>query len=565
MTLKELSLTGAFLLLPVLVISGAEGQGKGLDPSQLLKPLGESWPTYSGDYTGKRYSSLKQINQLTVKNLTLAWSVEMTSGPGGSGGRGRGGGGGANVNVGGPGTLDFGNDNITIKGTPLMVDGTLYVSAPDHAWAIDARDGRELWRYFWRTRGGTHIANRGLGIWNNYLYMATPDNYLVSLDARTGKERWNKVIADFNQQYFSSSAPIVVGNHVLIGTGNDLDSPGYMQSFDPETGEVQWKTYMVPMKPGDPGLDTWSSLQAASHGGGHPWLPGVYDPETRLYIFGTGNPIPAYTVGRGDGDNLFTCSLVALDVDTGKMAWYFQTSPHDMHDWDSAQTPILIDTTINGKPRKLVSTAARNGYFFTLDRVTGKQIVTTKYGKSTNWVQSVAKNGSLRRDPGKDPTIPGSLVSPTAGGTINWEPPAYSPDTGLFYVSEKNGYSLFYLTDPDPRGSMGLGGKEEVGVGSGGNFLTAIDPKTGKIAWRRQYPSLGGGGGGGGGILTTAGRLVFTGDAGENIVAYDAVSGQPRWHSKIGGVTNPPQTYMLDGRQYLLVATGDRLWAFVLY
>jgi alcohol dehydrogenase (cytochrome c) len=439
MTLKELSLTGAFLLLPVLVISGAEGQGKGLDPSQLLKPLGESWPTYSGDYTGKRYSSLKQINQLTVKNLTLAWSVEMTSGPGGSGGRGRGGGGGANVNVGGPGTLDFGNDNITIKGTPLMVDGTLYVSAPDHAWAIDARDGRELWRYFWRTRGGTHIANRGLGIWNNYLYMATPDNYLVSLDARTGKERWNKVIADFNQQYFSSSAPIVVGNHVLIGTGNDLDSPGYMQSFDPETGEVQWKTYMVPMKPGDPGLDTWSSLQAASHGGGHPWLPGVYDPETRLYIFGTGNPIPAYTVGRGDGDNLFTCSLVALDVDTGKMAWYFQTSPHDMHDWDSAQTPILIDTTINGKPRKLVSTAARNGYFFTLDRVTGKQIVTTKYGKSTNWVQSVAKNGSLRRDPDKDPTIPGSLVSPTAGGTINWEPPAYSPDTGLFYVSEMNG------------------------------------------------------------------------------------------------------------------------------
>src|SRR5262245_40376673 len=187
MTLKTVSLTGALLLLPALL----SGQGKGLDPSQLLKPLGESWPTYSGDYSGKRYSSLKQINQLTVKNLTLAWSAEMTAGAGGFGGRGRGGG--APVNVGGPGTLDFGENDITIKGTPLMVDGTLYVSAPDHAWAIDARDGRELWRYYWRTRGGTHIANRGLGIWNNYLYLSTPDNYLVSLDARTGKERWNKV------------------------------------------------------------------------------------------------------------------------------------------------------------------------------------------------------------------------------------------------------------------------------------------------------------------------------------------------------------------------------------
>jgi alcohol dehydrogenase (cytochrome c) len=428
----------------------------------------------------------------------------------------------------------------------------------------DRRTRRTGARYFWKTRGGTHIGNRGLGIWNDYLYLATPDNYLVSLEAKTGKERWNKVIADFNQQYFSTSAPIVIDNHVLIGTGNDLDSPGFMQSFDAESGEIKWKLYTVPMKPGDPGLDTWVNLEAASHGGAHPWLPGVYDPETKLYIFGTGNPIPAYTPGRGEGDNLFSCSLIAVNVETGKMAWYFQTSPHDMHDWDSAQTPILLDAVINGKRRKLVATAARNGYFFTLDRVTGERLVTTKYGSATNWVKSIDKSGSLRRDPGKDPTIPGALVSPTAGGTINWEPPAYSPDTGLFYVTERNGYELFYLTDTDPRGSMGLGGVQRVGVGSAGNFLTAIDPRTGKVAWRRQYPGPGGGGGGGG-LLATAGKLVFTGDAGGNIVAYDASTGQPRWHSKIGGVTNPPQTYMLDGRQYLLVATGDRLWSFVLY
>jgi alcohol dehydrogenase (cytochrome c) len=244
------------------------------------------------------------------------------------------------------------------------------------------------------------------------------------------------------------------------------------------------------------------------------------------------------------------------------MAWYFQTSPHDMHDWDSAQTPILFDAVIDGKPRKLVSTAARNGYFFTLDRVTGEHLVTTKYGSSTNWVKSIAKNGSLRRNPDKDPIIAGALTSPTSGGTINWEPPAYSPDTGLFYVSERNGYSIYYLTDPDPRGSMGLGGKEEVGVGSGGNFLTAIDPKTGKIAWRRPYP--GGYGGGGGGILATAGKLVFTGDAGGNFVAYDAVTGKPVWHSRIGSVSNPPMTFMLDGKQYLLVASRDTLYAFAL-
>ena len=189
--------------------------------------------------------------------------------------------------------------------------------------------------------------------------------------------------------------------------------------------------------------------------------------------------------------------------------------------------------------------------------------MTTKYGSSVNWVKALAKNGSLRRDPAKDSIVPGALVSPTSGGTINWEPPAYSPDTGLFYVSEHNGYSIFYLTDPDPRGSMGLGGREEVGVGSGGNFLTAIKPATGEIAWRRQYP--GEFGGGGGGVLATAGQLVFTGDSGGNLVAYDAANGTPVWHSRIGSVSNAPTTFMLDGRQYILAAAGDTLYAFALY
>jgi alcohol dehydrogenase (cytochrome c) len=559
-------LFGWLLMTPLVVAPIALfAQGRGVSPKDLYKPLTDSWPTYSGDYSGRRFSPLKQINQSTVKSLTLAWVVRLTEGtPGGGFGGGLGGGGGQ-LNIGGEGTANFpGGGSPTIKGTPLMVDGTLYVSAPDNAWALEARDGRQLWQYFWKTRGGTHIANRGLGMWNNYLYMETPDNYLVSLEAKTGKERWHKPIADFNQQYFSTTAPIIVDNHVIVGTGNDLDAPGFLQSYDAESGELKWKLYTVPMNPGDPGLDTWANLDAARHGGAQPWLPGAFDPETRLYIFGTGNPTPAFTQGRGEGDNLFTCSLVAVNVDTGKMAWYFQTSPRDMHDWDSAQTPILFDAVINGQPRKLVSTAARNGYFFTLDRVTGEHVVTTKYGLATNWGKGLRKDGSVLRDRGKDPSIGGSLVSPTAGGTINWEPPAYSPDTGLFYVSERNGYSLFYLTELDPRGSMGLGGVDRITIGSAGSFLTAIDPKTGKIAWRQQYPGWGEGGGGGG-LLATAGRLVFGGDAGGNIVAWDAATGKPLWHSHIGNISNAPITYLLDGRQYLLVAANDTLYAFAMY
>jgi alcohol dehydrogenase (cytochrome c) len=568
MTFKKLLITASLFASPILL----SAQGRGLDPAKLLKPLADEWPTYNGDYTAKRYSALTQVNRANVKNLTLAWTLRLTGGsmPGAGGGGfggGRGGGGGGNIYliIGGVGTGDYpAGGPPTIKASALMVDGTLYLTAPDNAWAIDARDGRELWHYFWKTRGGTHIATRGFGMWKDYLYMETPDNYLVSLEAATGKERWHKVISDFNQQYFSTMAPIVAGNHVIAGTGNDLDMPGFLQSFVPETGELQWKLYTVPMNPGDPGLETWPSLDAARHGGAQPWLPGAYDPETHLYIFGTGNPTPAYTPGRGDEsmDNLFTGSLIAVNVDTGKMAWYYQTAPHDMHDWDSAQTPVLVDAPFKGRMRKLVMTAARNGYFFVLDRVTGEHLLTSKYGSATNWVKNLDEKGRPRRNVEKDPTIGGSIVSPSAGGTINWEPPAFSPDTGLFYVGENNIYSIFYLLDTDPRGSMGLGGKLEARAGSGGSFLTALDYKTGKAAWRFKYE---GGAGGGGGVLTTAGKLVFAGDGAGNIVAHDAYTGKPLWHTRVGNISNSPQTYTVDGKQHVLVAVGDTLYAFKIY
>jgi alcohol dehydrogenase (cytochrome c) len=282
MTLRNILPAAALLLAPAMVFA----QGKGVAPEELLKPLRDSWPTYNGDYTGKRYSALKQIDRSNVKHLTLAWMGRLTAGAGESGGGfgrfRRGGGGAGNVIIGGEGAGDFAAGGATIKASLLEVDGVLYVTMPDNAWALDARDGRELWHYFWKTKGGTHIGNRGMAMWNNYLFMETPDDYLVSLDAKTGKERWHKPLADLAQGYFSTPAPVVVGNHVLVGTGNDIDAPGFLQSFDPQTGDLQWKFYTVPMQKGDPGLDTWASLDAARHGGAQTWIPGAYDPETKL-------------------------------------------------------------------------------------------------------------------------------------------------------------------------------------------------------------------------------------------------------------------------------------------
>lgn len=542
-----------------------------LNPALLTNRLADSWPTYSGDYTGQRYSSLTQINQSTVKNLTLGWTSKLTPGPGETpvtGGGRRGSTDTHPVIIGGEGTGEVGAGGFggatRIVGATLQIGGILYASMPDNAWALDARDGHELWHYFWKTKGGTHIGNRGLGMWGNWLYLETPDDYLVCLDAKTGRERWHKVISDFNQQYFSTMAPIVVGNHILVGTGNDLDAPGFLQSFDPETGDLQWKWFATPQEKGDAGLETWANVDAARHGGGHMWIPGSYDPETHLYIVGTGNPTPAYTAEvRGAGDNLYTCSLVAINVDTGKLAWWFQTSPHDTHDFDSTQTPILVDGEFNGKQRKLVLQATRNGFFFTLDRVTGEHLVTSKFTEAANWDAGVDKRGEPVRNPKKDYDIGGALVSPANGGITNWPPPAYSPQAGLFYVPQNDSYAMYYLTETDPRGAMGLGGKEELGVATLGNFLTAIDYKTGKVAWRHRFP--GNPNGGSSGLLTTAGHLLFGGDAGGNIVAYDPANGKPLWHSHLGLVSAAPETYMLDGHQYLLIASGDSFFAFTLY
>jgi alcohol dehydrogenase (cytochrome c) len=308
------------------------------------------------------------------------------------------------------------------------------------------------------------------------------------------------------------------------------------------------------MKEGDPGLETWASLDAARHGNGATWIPGVFDPETNLYMYGTGNPTPAYTQGRGEGDNLFTSSLLAVDIDTGKIKWYFQTSPHDTHDWDSTQTPVIVDAPFNGRTRKLVMTATRNGYFFVLDRVTGEHLVTSKLGLTNVWAQGLDAKGQPKRNPYKDPTVAGTLVN---GSVLNYPPPTFSPDTGFFYINENNGLSVSYLMEPDPRGSMGLGGTSGGGGVTLGTAIVAVDYRTGKIAWRKKTN------GGSPGLLSTAGGVLFVSN-GQNVEAWDAATGKGLWYSQIGALQTPPETFMLDGKQHFLFTAGGSLYMFVL-
>jgi len=564
-----------FFLCVSLALPGGLLGAQGLDPATLVKPATDAWPSYAGDYTQRRYSTLTQIDTTNVRHLSLAWVRHLTAGGGGGEGGGFFGprGDGAPLITGGvaeqPVTIPGSTSGTPrLSGSILQVNGILYVTSPDNAWAMDARDGHILWHYFWKSRGGTHIGNRGMAMYGDWLFFETPDDILVSLDAKTGQERWHKDIASFDEQYFSTTAPLIVGDHVLVGTGDDLDAPGFLQSFDPRTGDLQWKFYSVPMNKGDPGLDTWASLDAARHGGAQIWMPGSYDPETHLYIVGTGNPTPAYTARlRAPKDthtNLYTCAIVAINVDNGKLVWYYQTSPNDTHDWDSTQPSVLFDGTFNGKPRKMVMQAARNGYFYVLDRTTGEHLLTSKYAEAANWAQEINPKGQLVRNPEKDNTVPGSLVSPDNGGATNWFPPSYSPQTGLLYVVTREIYAMYYLTSTDPRLMVGLGGSEQDVVGSLGTSIVAVDYQTGKVAWKYRFV---GNGGGATGLLTTAGGLLFANDGAGSLVAFGIQGKQPPkvlWHAQIGSVDNAPETYTLDGRQYVLVASEGAVWAFYL-
>jgi alcohol dehydrogenase (cytochrome c) len=507
---------------------------QGLDPAKLLRPATDSWPMYGGDYSGRRYSTLKDINTSNVTSLSQVWSYRLNAGSAAGGGRGVGG----------------------LKATPLMVNGVLYFSAPDHAWAIDAHTGKEIWHFAWPSKGGIHIGNRGVAISGNWLYFETPDCNLVSLNIKDGTERWHKPICDLDQMYYGSVAPLIIGNHVIVGvSGDDLDIPGYISSRDPETGDLQWRWDAHPA-PGDPEAKTWPTLDAMMHGGGMTWGPTTYDPALNLMYFGTGNPQPVIAGKARKGANLYTECIIALNPDTGKMAWYFQPSPHDTHDWDAIQTPVLFDGTINGQPRKLLAQASRNGWFFVLDRTNGKSIVSTPYTHA-NWAMGTDAKGQPIPNPAKEPQTDGALVNPNQGGAANWPPPAFNPDTGLFYINATDAWSVYYIYDTEDK-PEGWGGNDRGGFSE--SFLAAIDYKTGKPKW--THPWIGGGRSP---LLTTAGNLLFTTGPSQDVVALNATTGQALWHSVIGNaVSNSPITYEMDGKQYLVVGAGDTIYAFAM-
>jgi alcohol dehydrogenase (cytochrome c) len=498
-------------------------QAQGLDPALIAKPTADMWPTYNGDYSGRRYSPLKQINAGNIKSLTLGWAFE--------------------------------SDSAAIKSTPLLVDGILYLTVPDNVWAIDARTGRHIWHYQYPPNQGDHIGQRGVGMYKEWLYFETPDAHLVCLSAKNGKVRWNIQLADDKLGYFATMAPLVVRDHVIVGVSGDVtDIPGFLESIDPETGKVQWRFYTEPKK-GEPGAETWPKTgDAIEHGGGMTWMTGTYDPETNLVYWGTGNPNPVL-VGEGrPGDNLYTCSIVAVNADSGKLAWYFQPSPHDVHDWDAVETPVLFNGEFKGVQRKLLAQASRNGYFFVLDRTNGEHLLTSPFVE-TNWSAGIDEQGRPVRKIEKDPTPDGALVEPSSNGSTNWMAPSFDPLTGMFYVIARRTWGEFYKTAEGK--AEGWGGRDRILHAD--SVLQAIDYQTGKIRWGHEL----GEGEAATGILTTAGNILVTGDVPGNLLVLDPVTGKTLWHFAANRkMVSCPMTYQLDSVQYILTAIGDIIYAW---
>ncbi|HEY6293940.1 MAG TPA: acido-empty-quinoprotein group A [Terriglobia bacterium] len=515
----SLLLTVLALFTPLLRLAA-----QGLSPEALLNPPADSWPTYNGDYSGRRFSPLAQIDSSNVGSIAPAWIYRAQS--------------------------------AAIKSTSLLVNGVLYFTTPDNVWAVDARFGHEIWHYQ-RPSQGDHIGHRGLGMYRDWLYFTTPDAHLVSLNARDGSVRWTIELADPKLGYFATMAPLVVRNHVIVGVSGDVtDIPGFLESVDPETGELQWRWYTEPA-PGEPGSETWpKDSDAIRHGGGMTWMTGTYDPMLNLLYWGTGNPNPVLAGEARPGDNLYTCAIVALNPDTGKLVWYYQTSPHDVHDWDSVETPVLFDADFHGKPRKLLAQASRNGFFFVLDRSTGEHLLTRPFIENT-WASGVDAKGHPIPKPDAAPRPDGTLVEPASDGASNWMAPSFSPLTRLFYVSARRVFSIFYLTYSGK--AEGWGGRDRDLWGN--STLRALDYRTGQPVWNHEL----GDGEGSAGILTTAGNLLFTADNHGNLLALDPTNGSTLWHLYAGGMMrNGPITYELDGRQYVLMAVEDTLYAFAL-
>ena len=510
----RLSLTVALGALSFGVVGAHRLGAQDLESSEIMKPSADTWPNYHGDYTGKRHSHITQINPRNVADLGLAWAFQT-------------------------------GQPATIKSTPLLVDGVLYFTVPDQVWAVDARSGHMLWHYN-KPRQGQHIGHRGLAMYQGTLYFTTPDCHLIALNAKDGSVRWDQTFGDSSIGYWSTMAPLVVGKHVIVGVGGDSDNiMGFLKSLNADSGVTEWEWDATPPN-GTKGATT----------GGTTWMTGTYDPDLNLLYWGTGNPTPVLNGDVRPGDNRWTCSIVALNPDTGKLVWGFIASPHDTHDWDAVETPVLVDADFHGKPMKMLMQTSRNGYFFVLDRTNGKSLLSTPYGP-INWSLGVDDKGQPIPDPKKDPAPDGRLIAPDEGGMTNYRSPSFDPKTGLFIVDAHPSWSLYFTKPAD--GTYGWAGADYGVWGKG--VIDAIDYQTGKIKWTHDVGAYGSGAG----VLTTDSGITVTGDGTGSVIILDTRDGKTLWHAGMGsGMQSSPITYELDGRQYILTSSGSVLFVWAL-
>ena len=478
----------------------------------------ENWPTYHGDDSGQRHSPLTQITPANVGQITQVWRFQT-------------------------------GQNQQIKATPILVNGVIYITTPDNLWAVDVKTGRQLWHYTAPMNNAFHIGHRGVAVYKDSVYLTTPDAHLIALNAKDGTVKWNVMVADSNKGYWSTNAPLVVGNHVMVGVSGDFDNvPGQLKSIDADTGKTQWIFYSTPPAGA-------SEPKSGGATGGQMWMTGTYDPDLDMVYVGTGNPTPVLNGPMRPGDNPWTCSIVAIKPDTGKLVWGFQASPHDTHDWDAAEVPVLVDANFNGAPRKMLMQASRNGYFFVLDRITGKSLVTTPFA-TVNWAKGIDKDGRPIPDPDKEPSRDGKLVAPNENGATNYRSPSFDPATGSFIVSAQDSYGIYFFK-PE-HGEYGWAGADYNLTGRA--FLRAIDYQTGKIKWSHEL----GDGPSSAGVMTTDSGVTFTGDVPGNAMALRTSDGATLWHANIGRMGNAPITYMLDGKQIVLFGGGSSLYAYAL-
>jgi alcohol dehydrogenase (cytochrome c) len=506
-------------------------------PSDLLvQPTAGNWPSYNGDYSGRRYSGLTQINPKNVDQLRAQWVFHSSN-------------------------------SRNLEATPVVVNGLMFMTSANDAFALDARSGRVIWHYSRPVTEGlvddaSAHHNRGVGIWRSRVYMETDNAHLLCLDGRSGHLLWDVPYAEGNSNYGATSAPLVVNDEILVGTsGGDDGVRGFVAAYDATTGKQVWRFWTIPA-PGEFGSSSWPG-EMYLRGGATTWMPGTYDPELNAVYWGTSNPAPDFDGAGRAGDDLYSDCVLALDAGTGKLKWYFQFTPHDEFDYDATETAVLVNAPYKGVQRKLLLEANRNGFVYVLDRTDGKFLSAVPFVKKLNWAKGIDKAGRPIRS-GVEPSADGTLVCPDMTGATNWYSPSFNPSTGLLYfMAHENCQTYFFKPQEFTPGRdyYATGVKHAPGE-YGQKILLAYNPGTHTFAWR--YPQAGTARSWGG-TMTTASGLVFFGNDAEAFEAVDAQTGASLWHFNTGqSMHASPMSYAVNGKQYVAIASGSDLFTFAL-